>query len=474
MRLSIKEIVGVLFLLLSFASLAGQRCQTEDKTRVCTNSENQIVSVDKLGEEGRVIKRMLFMPQTKQLMRTIYPRYAERSLHSPDWPEAFRVEDAQGRVIRSFDNLNFENCQGARPRKHKLLVAEVFGIDLTHAALKNKIAAASIDDFVQTGTCHGFFISPQDELLAHAVGKDFHDGDFLDIDHGTMVSTVALEGIEDATLYPASGNLQSSTFYEHMSDVIQRNEVGLVNMSFSFTKIRSPNLNWRSNFGEAKLALTQLIIENPQALFVAASGNGQFGGFNYDAVNLTRSIHFPSGIGAENLFSVGAINSSEIEISKLSEYRMAKFSNYSIRHVDILAPGVGVETGRVGGGHAPASGTSFASPYIINQVMKLSSLAPHLNYIKIKELMMKTVYIPNIQKAVRYGMNWRESYTKEDLEKGEWFPVRSGGIYHPERAEKVAKTLAEDPSMSIDQVVEAELSAEEFLWRSRMWDRRGI
>lgn len=52
--------------------------------------------------------------------------------------------------------------------------------------------------------------------------------------------------------------------------------------------------------------------------------------------------------------------------------------------------------------------------------------------------------------------------------------MRSGGIYHPERAMRVAKRLATSPELSLDQALEKEFDAEEFMWRSRMWQRRGM
>lgn len=474
MHLSASYVVVFLAFTLPFTLQAQSRCKSDNGVRVCTNLENQIVRVDHLLEDGRVEKRELYNPRTQLLKKTIYPRYAQDSRYSADWIEAFKVENARGQVIRSFDNKSFENCQGQIAKRHKLLVAEAYGIDLTHRMLRGKIAKAKSSDSVRTGSCQGFYVNSHDEVLPHAVGRAFNEDGFLDIDHATMVSTMALNKIENATLFPASGDLKSASFYQSMSEVIQERHIGLVNMSFSFMPKRYPHLTRRQAFSEAKKALTQVIYDNPKTLFVAASGNGKFGGLNYDAVNLTRLVHYPSGIRGKNLFSVGAINSSTIKIDKLSDYKMANFSNYSNRHVDILAPGVGMEAGQVGGGVAPVSGTSFASPYILNQVMKLSNIASHLSYLKIKELMMKTVYIPNIKKTVRYGLNWREKYTQNQKEKAEWFPVRSGGIYHPKRALRVAKKLAESPGMSLDQAVEMEFDAEEFLWRSRMWQRRGI
>lgn len=474
MRLSALSILSFFFLYFSLPVMAQHRCQTQGDRRVCTNSKKQIVRVDELQGDGRVEKRMLFDPETKKLRQTIFPRYAQNSPYSPEWVEAFRIENSRGHTIRSFDNLDFQNCRGQLPKRHKVMIAENYGIDLTHPALDQKVIKASELDRVQTGTCGGFYVNSEDEVLPHAVGRPFHEGNFLDMDHGTMVSTVALEGVENAGLYPVSGELKSDMFYEQMSEAIQNHQIGLVNMSLSFAQKRSPHLSWRDSFGAAKNAITQTIQDNPETLFIAASGNGRFGGFTYDAVNLNSSAHYPASIRLQNLFSVGAINSSEIKVEKLPEYRMTYFSNYSIRNVDILAPGVGVKSGRVGGGYGPASGTSFSSPYIMNQVMKLSNIAPHLSYIQIKELMMKTVYIPSVEKAAQYGMHWRGEYTKEDREKGEWFPVRSGGIYHPERAAVAARELAKYPDMSIDQAVEKQFTPGEFQLRSRMWQRRDM
>jgi hypothetical protein len=64
---------------------------------------------------------------------------------------------------------------------------------------------------------------------------------------------------------------------------------------------------------------------------------------------------------------------------------------------------------------------------------------PDLNVYEIKEILMKTAYVPDLDDP---------------------FPVRCGGILHPQRAVAAARWLARHPGASVDEAVLAVRRAE--------------
>ena len=82
-------------------------------------------------------------------------------------------------------------------------------------------------------------------------------------------------------------------------------------------------------------------------LFVAAAGN--------DGANNDRNAHYPSSYNLPNIISVGASDSSD---------RIAGFSNFGLRSVDLLAPGVSILSSVANNSYRQSSGTSMAAPFV--------------------------------------------------------------------------------------------------------------
>jgi subtilisin family serine protease len=102
-------------------------------------------------------------------------------------------------------------------------------------------------------------------------------------------------------------------------------------------------------------AIADAIAAHPNTLFVAAAGNGDDDGrgLDEDRLDATRRV-YPCALDLANVLCVAAVD---------NRGRLAAFSNYGARSVDVGAPGVDVVSYTAGGGLAWWDGTSMAAPY---------------------------------------------------------------------------------------------------------------
>ena len=175
---------------------------------------------------------------------------------------------------------------------------------------------------------------------------------------------------------------------------------------------------------------------------MAAAGNGapiNGKGFNVDRYRRENGL-VPVMLPHDNLLVVGALETDRLEFEDFAAYRLADFSNVGELSVDILAPGAMLCGARMGGGTVCESGTSFAAPYLLNHgVLSVAEANPDLTIYEIKEILMKTAYIPDLDDP---------------------FPVRSGGILHPGRAVAAARWMGAHPGQSVQTAVLAVRKAE--------------
>ena len=113
---------------------------------------------------------------------------------------------------------------------------------------------------------------------------------------------------------------------------------------------------------------------SPGTLFVFAAGND---GADNDAVPTS-----PTNIKADNELSVAATYKNQ---------KIAFFSNYGAKMVDVAAPGVGIYSTIPGDDHIRMSGTSQATPYVTNVAGEVKSLNPKLIPSELKKIIMGTV-----------------------------------------------------------------------------------
>jgi cell wall-associated protease len=116
---------------------------------------------------------------------------------------------------------------------------------------------------------------------------------------------------------------------------------------------------------------------SPGTLFVIASGND---GEDNDVLPA-----FPANVQVENSISVGA---------SLGYSKIADFSNYGARSVDVVAPGVAVVSAVAANDHnavLPLSGTSMAAPFVTGVAARVKDANPSLTPAQIKAILIGTV-----------------------------------------------------------------------------------
>jgi subtilisin family serine protease len=144
------------------------------------------------------------------------------------------------------------------------------------------------------------------------------------------------------------------------------------------TNVRVLNNSW-GHPGGSNIALKNTIEASGNAgiLFVAAAGNGNILG---QGVDNDRTSFYPASYEMENVIAVGASDGTD---------RLAGFSNYGLRGVDIVAPGVGVRSTLPGGRYGEANGTSMATPHVSGSAALVWSLQPDATVSEIRRALLE-------------------------------------------------------------------------------------
>lgn len=208
-----------------------------------------------------------------------------------------------------------------------------------------------------------------------------NSGDPLDDnDHGThCAGTIGAVGDNDQGVVGVAWKvkLMALKFLSADGSGTLNNAIEAIDYAIEMKK-RGVNIRVLSNSwggGDYSRALHDAILEANKAgiLFVAAAGNS--------SLNTDAHPHYPSAYDAENVLSVAALSNQD---------KLAVFSNYGAKTVDVAAPGVDIYSTVTGGGYEYFSGTSMATPHVSGLAALLLARDSNLKPKQIIDRLIKT------------------------------------------------------------------------------------
>jgi subtilisin family serine protease len=232
--------------------------------------------------------------------------------------------------------------------------------------------------------------------------KDFIEsiGIYGNYSHGTHVSGIALEGNPFARLLVARITFGHEMIPEEPTLETAVKEAGAIRETIAYFRangVRAVNMSWggslrsiedaleahnaggtseqrkklaRDIFTVGDTALRTAIADASEILFITSSGNSDN--------DVTFDEFYPSGYDYPNIISVGAVDEEGSETSFTS-----------LGKVDIYACGFEVESYVPGGNRLKFSGTSMASPQVLNLAGKLLALRPQLSTTELRETILQ-------------------------------------------------------------------------------------
>jgi len=113
---------------------------------------------------------------------------------------------------------------------------------------------------------------------------------------------------------------------------------------------------------------------NAGHIFVTAAGN--------DGINNDQTAHYPSSFNLPNVIAVAATDRND---------RLASFSNFGARSVDLAAPGVNILSTIRNNAYREMSGTSMAAPFVAGVAGLLVAQNLELSVTQIKDVLLNNV-----------------------------------------------------------------------------------
>ncbi len=277
----------------------------------------------------------------------------------------------------------------------------------------------------------------------------FNDAEFLEdynyrnnISHGTHVAGIAAKGIKGLSIFSARHNganprdlfslknnklnkMTEASIIEFAKEVAKYSEYRYLYTAESQADVYNGSYGYdfelikriiKSRFNptgevtdsQGKIfskayneSICRAVRKFKNTIFVFAAGN--------DKANNDSSPSLPSNVSefCPNVISVAAVYKN----------KLANFSNYGKRTVDVAAPGVAILSSAPGNQMIYASGTSMAAPNVANLALRIKQANPALSGAEVKTIIVETVSkFSNLSDK-----------------------IRSGGVINTERALSVAK-----------------------------------
>lgn len=193
---------------------------------------------------------------------------------------------------------------------------------------------------------------------------------------------IGIDGVADnvrimsVAVVPANGDERDKDIANGIRYAVD-NGAKVLNMSFG--KRLSP-------FKEQVDAAIRYALDHDVIIVHAAGNNGE---------DLDKTTNFPSAVDeqgrrAPNVLTVG--NSTRYLSNRLA----AASSNYSMRQVDLFAPGTDINSTVPHNRYAVFSGTSMAAPHVAGVAALIRSYFPQLTAVQVCDILRESAYRPTL------------------------------------------------------------------------------
>ncbi len=201
----------------------------------------------------------------------------------------------------------------------------------------------------------------------HGYNAFADNGDPMDgHSHGTHVAgTIAAQGHNNHGITGVAWN--ASVMAVKIFDDSGRTSADAIIRGILYAAKNGARITNNSWGGGRENQLIKEAFETGSAFHVMAAGNN---GSNND-----KKAHYPSNYDIRNSVAVAATDRND---------RLASFSNYGQKTVDLAAPGVQIYSTLPGGGFGNKSGTSMASPHVAGAAVVLVAQNPEISNDELK------------------------------------------------------------------------------------------
>jgi cell wall-associated protease len=357
---------------------------------------------------------------------TKYSRYKDSLVTEPIPFSSFSFPDRFDSTANAFFPIYIKNNK-------QRITLESFIYDTKskiNAAFFNKYVFADETQYDTTSHFENIVGDDPNDFTDFHYGSPYINVAGISSDHATLISGIiaanrrngiGINGIADKALI-----MELVTNTNHtagwIKDVIAAihyavdNGAFIINMSFNGT----PSTNEHEK--ELREAIDYAWQHN--VLIVNSAGN--------EGVTMDKEIHLlGQGINGkehDNYIRVGATT------ALLNDGLVASFSNFGGKSVDIFAPGEGIYSTMPGNRYKSEGGTSLSGPMVVGVAALLKSYFPTLTAKQIKEIIMKSVYKPDLMVIPPIGAGYHHKIRFTGMSK-------SGGIVNAYNAVKLADEM---------------------------------